>query len=276
MGNWVRLELLPLLRKRQPSVGKNILRTMQIVGAEAEFVTWVAESWLKCGNANPSPGLRPPSPHRMGRGQGEGRFAQSPVAVQRRVVQLQVRALGVEPDFQLIEELRTRPNRAVTVGPELALVCDESGLVRRVATDPAGFEPGQQIVELGASASSRRRLRGSFGGLRLAWRVLRRAKGFSPKRAAGREFFDADKVGVRLVFRHWRAGDRFQPIGLPSATKLQDWFTNRKVPAARRRQLVLVQSERGEIFWVEGERIGEGCKVTSTTRRLLELRWKRV
>ena len=65
-------------------------------------------------------------------------------------------------------------------------------------------------------------------------------------------------------------------IFLPTATKLQDWFTNRKIPAARRRSLVLAETERGEVFWVDGERIGEVAKVTTTTRRVLELKWKQL
>ena len=44
----------------------------------------------------------------------------------------------------------------------------------------------------------------------------------------GCEFFDADRVGGKITLRHWRPGDRFQPIGLKSAVKLQDLFTNRK------------------------------------------------
>ena len=106
--------------------------------------------------------------------------------------------------------------------------------------------------------------------------MLSGVKSSSFKREAGRELFDADRVGAKIVLRYWRAGDRFQPIGLPSATKLQDWFTNRKISATKRRQLVLAENERGEVFWVEGERIGEGCKVLAGTRRTLELRWKRV
>jgi len=260
--NWVRLELLPLLRKRQPSVGKNILRSMQIVGVDADFVAKAAADWLK---GKPPEGGTP-----------NVSFAKLPVAVQRRVVQLQIRALGVEPDFQLVEELRTKPNKAVSVGPDLRLVSDVSGLVRRAETDSASFESGERIVALSGTRqkSGRQIIEVSFAELRLTWRVFRRAKAFSPKLAVAREFFDADKVGARLVLRHWRAGDRFQPIGAASATKLQDWFTNRKVPAARRRQLVLAESERGEVFWVGGGRIGEGCKVTPETRRLLELRWK--
>lgn len=280
--NWVRLELLPLLRKRQAAVGKNILRSAQIVGADADFVTRMAEAWLK-GRSSKSPsGFRPASARPMERGRGvnaenetEQGFGVLHVAVQRRVIQLQIRAFGMEPDFQLIEALRTKPDQAVSVTPDLELAGDANGMVRRVESRQANFSAAQKIIELQKTVSPKR-LRVSFGGLVLNWRVIRRIKGSVLKREAGREFFDADQVGSRIILRHWQAGDRFQPIGMASATKLQDWFTNRKVSAARRRQLVLAESERGEVFWVEGERIGEGGKVRPSTRRLLELRWKRL
>ena len=68
-----------------------------------------------------------------------------------------------------------------------------------------------------------------------------------PKRQAGLEMFDADKIGGGIALRHWHAGDRFQPIGLKSAAKLQDLFVNAKIPAACRRGLVLATTAAGEI-----------------------------
>jgi tRNA(Ile)-lysidine synthase len=254
--NWVRLELLPLLRKRQPAVGKNILRAMQIVGADADFVTKISEAWQSRGSSHPDCLLE-----------------LLPVAMQRRVVQLQIRALGLEPDFQLVEALRTQPSKQISVGPQLELMCDTSGLVTRVQVSAGGFDSREQVVNLSQLKRDSQAVEVNFGKLRLAWRLLRRPKHFAVKREAGREYFDADKVGASLVLRHWRAGDRFQPIGMAQGTKLQDWFTNRKVSATRRRQLILAESERGEVFWVEGERISEGCKVTLATRRVLEMRW---
>jgi hypothetical protein len=62
---------------------------------------------------------------------------------------------------------------------------------------------------------------------------------------------------------------------MPAAVKLQDWFTNRKVPVARRRQLLVATTGRGEIFWVEDQRIGERFKLTAGTRRRLVWTWKR-
>lgn len=50
---------------------------------------------------------------------------------------------------------------------------------------------------------------------------------------------------------------------------------NAKLPAARRRELVLAATAAGEIFWVEGLRIGETGKLTSKTRRKLAWKWFR-
>jgi len=60
-----------------------------------------------------------------------------------------------------------------------------------------------------------------------------------PQKMAGMEAFDADRVGDDITLRHWRAGDRFQPIGMKSAAKLQDLFVNAKISAAQRRELTL-------------------------------------
>ena len=90
----------------------------------------------------------------------------------------------------------------------------------------------------------------------------------------GREVFDAAKLGGSVSLRHWRAGDRFQPLGMPQAVKLQDLFTNAKIPRERRREL-LVATAAGEIFWVEGLRMAERFKLTVETKRGLVWRWWR-
>jgi tRNA(Ile)-lysidine synthase len=78
-----------------------------------------------------------------------------------------------------------------------------------------------------------------------------------------------------VVLRHWRRGDRFQPIGMSDPVKLQDWFVNRKVPAARRRARVVAATAEGVLWWVEGGPVGERFKLTSASRRVLRWRWER-
>jgi tRNA(Ile)-lysidine synthase len=114
-----------------------------------------------------------------------------------------------------------------------------------------------------------------FDGVRVRWSRFAR-KGINlARRRAGVEYFDADRIGPQVVLRHWRPGDRFQPIGMAAKVKLQDWFTNLKLSRERRRQLVVGAAANGEVFWVEGLRIGEQFKLDKHTVRQLKWRWTR-
>ena len=87
------------------------------------------------------------------------------------------------------------------------------------------------------------------------------------------EYFDADRVGSVVVLRHWRAGDRFRPIGMSAPVKLQDLFVNQKVSRAQRHQLVVATTGAGEVFWVEGLRLGDCFKLDNRTVHRLKWRW---
>ena len=261
--NRVRNELLPLLRQRyQPALTRTILRLMEIVGAEAEVVGEMAKRWLKAAGGDGRRG-RPWTPRR-----DVSSFADLSIAVQRRVLQLQLVELGVPADFELIERIRRRPDIFASVGPGFTAARNAAGKVSLRTQPPVAFKVNELTVNLAGRAGEV-----DFNGIRFRWdfEAAARAVRLNPK--GGCEFFDADKVGERIILRHWRAGDRFQPIGLKSAVKLQDLFTNRKIPRARRRDLVVAEAGNGRIFWVENLRIAEPFKLTPGTRRRLIWRW---
>jgi tRNA(Ile)-lysidine synthase len=90
-------------------------------------------------------------------------------------------------------------------------------------------------------------------------------------RGAGRIVVDAARLSRPLIVRSWRPGDRFCPMGMKgSSKKLQDYFTDVKVPAADRDKVPLVIAEEG-IVWVVGYRQDERWAVTEQTRRCLIL-----
>jgi tRNA(Ile)-lysidine synthase len=252
--NWVRLELLPLLCSRYPAAARTLRRTMQLVQADAEFVGTVARDWLA---------------RRGGAG-----FAELPESVQRRVVHEQLIALGVEPDFEWVEWLRSNTGQPLTLAPGATLVLQATGRVEWHKPVRIKFS-GKTLSLRVPVGTGRAQGEAVFAGATLKWRVFRRTKSSPPAHQAGVERFDAERIGPEIRLGHWQAGDRFQPIGMRTSTKLQDWFTNRKVPADRRRELILARSEQGTIFWVEGERIGEVAKICPDTRWVLEWRWKR-
>jgi tRNA(Ile)-lysidine synthase len=68
--------------------------------------------------------------------------------------------------------------------------------------------------------------------------------------------FDAAALGDSVLVRPWQDGDRMRPAGLGGTKKLQDLFTDRKVPRERRRSIPVLDAA-GEIAWVPGVAMDE-------------------
>jgi tRNA(Ile)-lysidine synthase len=271
--NRVRNELLPLLLRRyQPALAKTVLRLMEIVGAEADLAGEIARQWLRSSPAMRDESAQTKSQSRLTSAATieKENYASLPVAVQRRVLQLQLTELGVAPDFELIEQLRESPGKFVSVSSSWSIARDACGKLDCKKHAACGFNAIETAVNLAGRAGDV-----EFDGVRFGWRLEAGANFARPHGRKACESFDADKVGGKIMLRHWRPGDRFQPIGLRSSVKLQDLFTNRKIPHAWRRELMVAAAENREIFWVEGLRISENFKLTPQTRRRLVWRWRR-
>jgi tRNA(Ile)-lysidine synthase len=260
--NRIRRELLPRLTKDyQPALARVILRQMEIIGAEAELVSQLAKRWLS----------------RQGKG---GAFERLPVAVQRRCLQIQLVQHGLSVDFDLIERLRESADQKITISPTLAICRDKNGCVRLKKSERlfSGFGTSRLKLKLKGRAGEI-----YFDGMRIKWSVDTPPNGIfrAPKKSrdsgngSNFEFFDAHKVGTQMVLRHWEPGDRFQPIGMKARVKVQDLFTNQKIPRARRRQLAVGVTAKGELFWVEGLRLGERFKLDAGTVQRLKWEWER-
>lgn len=303
--NRVRHELLPLLQRHyQAGLAKNVARVMEILASESDFVHTVAASWL-AGQPNAAAGS--PDISTAGLSFAEGTvsllhpgfervpFESLPVAVQRRCVQLDLIGLGVMPEYDLVELLRLHPDRPIEVGASCLLPAAPAKADSFKNPGPAA-SPGplrvirQQSGRLalapqfnGAFLAQRYSLdltgrRGNleWDGCRLEWRILTAKTRRRTDRGLQTELFDADAVGSRIILRHWRPGDRFQPIGMSGTVKLQDLFVNQKVPRQTRRALAVATTAGGEVFWVEGLRISERFKLTDSTIRRLLWAWQRL
>ncbi len=292
LRNRIRHQLLPLLKtKYQPALGDVVRRTVEVAGSESEFVELSAVDWL-CKLEKEARRPKGSADSRSGRESELRGFEDLHVAVQRRVIQVQLIKLGIVPDYQLVEKLRSKPERRVAVtrvdrrnvsvsqkplrsaGKQEGFVFQDRAGLLRLIKGPAGlglFAPEVLPLELKGSGGSV-----EFSGLRLRWKFTNGTLAPKLKRLRDRELFDAEKVGGHVILRHWRPGDRFQPIGMPTSVKLQDLYTNQKIPAATRRRLVLATTTDGEVFWAEGLRISERFKLTSQTIRRLHWAWERL
>jgi tRNA(Ile)-lysidine synthetase-like protein len=172
------------------------------------------------------------------------------------------------PDFNLIESLRLEPNAPVMIAPEIQAVRDASGFLKLTRVRQVAFRSQQRTVELKGNAG-----KVTFEGGHIKWRLVSQNGEQLPERSMRAEVFDADKIGTKIVLRHWQPGDRFHPIGMKSPVKLQDWFTNQRVPRHRRHELLIATTATGEIFWVQDQRIADPFKLTSSTKRGLHWHW---
>ncbi len=253
LRNRVRRKLIPFL---QTQFGKGtvatIQRTMDVLAGEADLVTQELRAWQAGKSGAP--------------------FRQLPVSVQRRGIRQQLISQAVPESFDLIEELRQPGEAWVQVNPQTFLRCTDAGRVESRSPVALDFSKSSLSLKLQGTA-------GQVGleHLKIDWQLQAAPKVFrKPKCVRSMEVFDAEKVGVFIRLRYWQPGDRFQPLGLAQSVKLQDWFVNRKIPAAKRRRLVVAETADGRIFWVQGERIGEQFKLDKASRQRLKWQWQAV
>jgi tRNA(Ile)-lysidine synthase len=79
---------------------------------------------------------------------------------------------------------------------------------------------------------------------------------------------DYDKVAFPLIWRKWRPGDSFVPLGMTSSKKISDLLTDAKIPLPQKDNVTVLQSG-SDIIWVVGLRIHDSYKVTSRTTNTL-------
>ena len=253
--NRVRHELLPLLRRNyQPALSKTILRVMEIARAESQFMNQAANL-----------------PRRK-----RTQFGSLPAAFQRRILHSGLISIGLTPNFGLIEELRGS-NAPVMIGPKTTVRRDGLGQLHLTKLEQPHFNSTRLEVSLSGGEGKL-----VFGGVNIRWSITpckrMHSRRFPEKPASarsGNETFDADKIGQSIVLRHWQQGDRFQPIGMAVAAKLQDLFVNRKIPREERHKLLVLTTESGELVWVEGLRIAERFKLDNATVTQLKWSWHR-
>jgi tRNA(Ile)-lysidine synthase len=89
-------------------------------------------------------------------------------------------------------------------------------------------------------------------------------------RDAASLFVDAAKVVWPVLVRAWKSGDRFVPCGFDHEKKLSDFFMQEKIPVHQRTMYpVLISSEK--IIAIAGLRIDHSMRIEPTSRRFLRI-----
>ena len=255
--NWLRITVIPELKKRNPSLTQNICRTMDILREENDYLELIVTKTLM----------------RLISRKSEDTvelFIAPLVTMERPLLRRVIRRVVSETeglrgiDFIHIEDMIAliktgKPGnsiylpRGVRVIKEYALFVITSELPVKIA----GYElnpPGEINIKEA--------------------NVLIKAVFEEDNRDLGdgrsSVLLDAGKMNVPLIIRPRNYGDFFFPLGFGKKKKLQDFFVDEKVPRNKRDSIPIIVSGN-DIVWVAGYRADERFKVTEKTEKLLRL-----
>ncbi|HID55672.1 TPA: tRNA lysidine(34) synthetase TilS [Candidatus Poribacteria bacterium] len=253
--NRIRLELVPLLARYNPNISSVLARTGEILAAEDELLSQIADDEL--------------TERLSERGQGYVRFSivgfeGLHVALRRRIVRRAIEMakgnlLGIDLShissvLQMISG--EKPNAEVDL-PGVRVEKRYSQLVATVhpREDKPRYEyrldlPGEVVIpEAGV-------------------RLIAEVRDERPELPVSEEIavLDLERLSSPLIVRNRRPGDRFRPLGMKGSKKLKDFLIERKVPIEERDKVPILISD-GEIAWVVGYRVDERFKMRDETRR---------
>ena len=82
--------------------------------------------------------------------------------------------------------------------------------------------------------------------------------------------YDLDKIQFPIYVRSRQPGDRFQPLGMKSTKKLQDFFVDNGIPKRLRDSIPIVVSGE-KLLWIVGHQTSNWSKITKDTTDFLKI-----
>ncbi len=264
--NRLRRELIPLLKTFNAGVVSVLSRQAVILREEHHYLDEVAKATLESvevGCTKDRVEWR------------RSRLVPIAVPIQRRMILLTVGALWQKPNpltFEAVDSLLQH------------VVHGTSGSSGRFA----GLEVIREydrVTFVKVPVGHHRRLQGewscvwSFPGS-IRWPLtgqtiegrIKNTKTIPARRNNAVAYLDADQFSHELVVRSWKPGDYFFPYGMEGRRKkIQDFFSDAKIPRSERSKVPLVVAPEG-ILWVGGYRSDHRFRVMESTRHVAVLR----
>lgn len=241
--NEVRRSILPALARRGNGLAatvRQLVRSADLLREEDGFLDSLAQKWLQ-DNLPPNQTLPLASLR-----------ADLHLALQRRVLRLwlfDVAGANASGYSEVESLLSATDGDALTLPGNVHVVCTAGGL--HVVAERAKAVPPETPLPVGGVLT--------WGQYRISAELCR-----GPVRARSKmgEWPAVCSLSVKMIgngvlsVRGRRDGDRIAPFGLHGTKKLQDVFTDAKVPAEERDSYPVIVCN-GEIAWLPGYRIAE-------------------
>ncbi|MCD8290098.1 MAG: tRNA lysidine(34) synthetase TilS [Prevotella sp.] len=82
---------------------------------------------------------------------------------------------------------------------------------------------------------------------------------------------DLEKVNFPLTIRNLKSGDRFIPFGMKGTKLVSDYLTDRKRNLFEKKRQIIITDSSDKIIWIVNERIDNRFRITDNTKRMLKI-----
>ncbi|MBX2945957.1 MAG: tRNA lysidine(34) synthetase TilS [Cyclobacteriaceae bacterium] len=242
--NFIRHNIMPLLHELNPSLEQTLQRGLDKLAGEKDLQDWAFEKWAK----------------------GYAEHFDDKIIIKKEAFD-QFPSGGASILFRLINHLGFNYDVCVSainalhgqagkrfIGAAHDLVIDRDALILFPKADiwkEVTIQKGQPKALLGS------------------WAMEVLEEGQLVMDTKWQAFFDADKIKFPLVWRLWKPGDVFYPLGMDHRKKVSDLLIDEKVSLADKSRVTVLESG-GQVIWVVGHRIDNRFKITSDTRQTMQ------
>lgn len=240
--NFLRLNVIPLLEKINPSVKNSIYRTAQHVGEARKIYDFYVENQKKAIFTDNRIDI------------DKLKTTLSPATMLFEILSpFGFNASVIEDICQCLDSI---PGK-VFYSNDYRLIKDRKDLILDKISDENFSQREYAIDKVSQEITYPIRLKISFlsGNITI-------------NKDARFLYADADKLSFPLTLRKWQPGDWFIPFGMKGRKKLSDFFTDRKFSLPDKENAWVLTSDE-DIVWVVGERSDDRFKITESTENVL-------
>ncbi|MCF8056954.1 MAG: tRNA lysidine(34) synthetase TilS [Desulfocapsa sp.] len=268
LRNRIRRDLLPKLESEyNRSIRQTLLQTASILREEDGLLSGLTEEGYQ----------------KMVQQSGEqlilklSLFSQIHPAIQRRILEKICWQMASRPSFKKIESLlqlsTAQKSSEIHLSKGLRAIRQPGVILFHFPSPEKGYR-GSALVKKHFSPLTIP-CPGKYPVPELQHELLIQESSLSPETVEQTNLLllDAGTLNFPLTLRPSKPGERFHPLGAPGQKKISSFLSDRKIPAMDRDQFPVL-FERDTIIAIIGLRINHDYRITSKTRKVLQLQWK--
>ncbi len=260
--NKIRLDVMPLLRKLNPSVSQSIFESSLRVGEALKvFDEAMKRSIADVTATSPPHHLTISPPHHLVISVERLKQQPSPEYTLHEILS----SYGfTSAQIELIYgSLDTCSAGKIIASDSHELAFDRGSLLVQPRTNVADAARSMRIPETGTYVFS--------DSLKIKVAAEDCGDDYVPSRAADCVCLDASDIKFPLTLRHIEQGDRFVPFGMNGMKLVSDYLTDRKKNVFEKRAQLVVTDAQQRIVWLVGERTDNRFRISKETSKALRL-----